>query len=67
MFNRRSPTKKPNQAQANKTIATKKLIVQEYKDRLKKNVKSLNDNFEGILSSMKVLELINYFIKFLVE
>ena len=45
-----------SQQQTNKTIATKRLIVQEYKDRLKNNVKSLNDNFESILTSIKLID-----------
>ncbi|KAL3091620.1 hypothetical protein niasHT_024202 [Heterodera trifolii] len=40
--------------QTSKTIATKKLVVQDYKNRLKDNIKSLNDNFECILGASKV-------------
>jgi hypothetical protein len=62
MFARPASSKNPKQTnQTSKTIATKKLIVQEYKDRLKNNVKSLNDNFECIFSSLKVRGItINY-------
>ena len=42
------------QHSSNKVIATKKLIVQEYKDKLRNNIKSLNDNFQAILSTAKV-------------
>jgi hypothetical protein len=57
MFKRPSHARNPKEPQINnKTIATKKLLVQEYKDRLKNNVKSLNENFERILSSLKVHE-----------
>ncbi|CAK5056028.1 unnamed protein product [Meloidogyne enterolobii] len=41
--------RKGEHQQPNKTIVTKKLLVQEYKDRLKNNVKSLNENFDRIL------------------
>uniref|UniRef100_A0A915EPP0 Mediator of RNA polymerase II transcription subunit 22 n=1 Tax=Ditylenchus dipsaci TaxID=166011 RepID=A0A915EPP0_9BILA len=41
-------------AQNNKSIATKKLIVDEYKTRLKDNVKSFNENLQKILASAKI-------------
>lgn len=46
-----------------RNIATKALIVQEYKRRLKDNIKSLNDNFINIISVAKVTTsfLPNYF------
>uniref|UniRef100_A0A915PKA6 Mediator of RNA polymerase II transcription subunit 22 n=1 Tax=Setaria digitata TaxID=48799 RepID=A0A915PKA6_9BILA len=37
-----------------RNIATKALIVQEYKRRLKDNIKSLNDNFINIISVAKI-------------
>ncbi|VDK87185.1 unnamed protein product [Onchocerca ochengi] len=37
-----------------RNIATKALIVQEYKRRLKDNIKSLNDNFVNIISVAKI-------------
>ncbi|KHN87363.1 Mediator of RNA polymerase II transcription subunit 22 [Toxocara canis] len=37
-----------------RSMATKALIIQEYKRRLRDNVKSLNDNFINILSAAKV-------------
>ncbi|KAL7074524.1 hypothetical protein ACQ4LE_006662 [Meloidogyne hapla] len=46
--------KTQQQQQPNKTIVTKKLLVQEYKDRLKNSIKSLNENFDSILSLVKI-------------
>uniref|UniRef100_F1LAC3 Mediator of RNA polymerase II transcription subunit 22 n=2 Tax=Ascaris TaxID=6251 RepID=F1LAC3_ASCSU len=37
-----------------RSMATKALIIQEYKRRLRDNVKSLNDNFINILSAAKI-------------
>ncbi|VDK55577.1 unnamed protein product [Anisakis simplex] len=37
-----------------RSMATKALIIQEYKRRLRDNIKSLNDNFINILQSAKV-------------
>lgn len=48
-----------SQQQPNKTIVTKKLLVQEYKDKLKSSINSLNDNFDQILLSVKVF--LNFF------
>lgn len=38
-----------------RNIVTKALVVQEYKRRLKDNIKSLNDNFINIISVAKVV------------
>lgn len=38
-----------------RNMATKALVVQEYKRRLKDNIKSLNDNFINIISIAKVI------------
>nr|CAD2168976.1 unnamed protein product [Meloidogyne enterolobii]CAD2177451.1 unnamed protein product [Meloidogyne enterolobii] len=46
--------RKSEHQQPNKTIVTKKLLVQEYKDRLKNNIKSLNENFDRILCLVKI-------------
>ncbi|VDN28078.1 unnamed protein product [Gongylonema pulchrum] len=37
-----------------RTIATKALIIQEYKRRLRDNIRSLNDNFVHIISAAKI-------------
>ncbi|VDN02681.1 unnamed protein product [Thelazia callipaeda] len=37
-----------------KNVATKALIVQQYKRRLKDNIRSLNDNFVNIISVAKI-------------
>ncbi|CAD6198458.1 unnamed protein product [Caenorhabditis auriculariae] len=39
-----------------RTIAAKALIIQEFKRRLRDNVKSLNDNFFHIINAAKVTE-----------
>lgn len=39
---------------SSRSTATKALIIQEYKRRLKDNIKSLNDNFVNIVSAAKV-------------
>lgn len=39
----------------NQAVITKKLIVDEYKKRLKDNLKSLNDNFLQVLTISKVI------------
>uniref|UniRef100_A0A0N5APR7 Mediator of RNA polymerase II transcription subunit 22 n=1 Tax=Syphacia muris TaxID=451379 RepID=A0A0N5APR7_9BILA len=37
-----------------RTILSKALIIQEYKRRLRDNIKSLNDNFNNIVSAAKI-------------
>lgn len=37
-----------------RTILSKALIIQEYKRRLRDNIKSLSDNFNNIISAAKV-------------
>lgn len=39
----------------NQNVISKKLLVDEYKKRLKDNVKSLNDNFSKMLNAAKVI------------
>lgn len=39
---------------SSRTIATKKLIIDEYKRRLKDNIRSLSDNFNQIIQNAKV-------------
>ncbi|VDN56780.1 unnamed protein product [Dracunculus medinensis] len=39
---------------SSRSTATKALIIQEYKRRLKDNIKSLNDNFVNIVSAAKI-------------
>uniref|UniRef100_A0A0N4ZP00 Mediator of RNA polymerase II transcription subunit 22 n=1 Tax=Parastrongyloides trichosuri TaxID=131310 RepID=A0A0N4ZP00_PARTI len=44
---------KDNKA-SNKALVNKNLIIQDYKSRLKDNVKSINDNFVQILNASKI-------------
>ncbi|VDL67930.1 unnamed protein product [Nippostrongylus brasiliensis] len=39
---------------SSRSVATKTLIIQEYKRRLRDNIRSLNDNFINILNATKV-------------
>ncbi|CAI5443502.1 unnamed protein product [Caenorhabditis angaria] len=43
-----------NKKSASRSVATKKLIIQEFKRRLRDNIRSLNDNFYHILNAAKV-------------
>lgn len=45
---------KDNKA-SNKALVNKNLVIQDYKSRLKDNVKSINDNFVQILNASKVI------------
>ncbi|EYB98852.1 hypothetical protein Y032_0127g1381 [Ancylostoma ceylanicum] len=39
---------------SSRSVATKTLIIQEYKRRLRDNIRSLNDNFINILNATKI-------------
>ncbi|CAI4221018.1 unnamed protein product [Auanema sp. JU1783] len=39
---------------SSRTVATKKLIIDEYKRRLKDNIRSLSDNFNQIIQNTKI-------------
>ncbi|CAI2337349.1 unnamed protein product [Caenorhabditis sp. 36 PRJEB53466] len=39
---------------SSRSVATKKLIINEFKKRLRDNIKSLNDNFSHIIAAAKV-------------